>query len=645
MASQVQRRLEFPVRKSTRVKKTVETAENVDSFDAPSSTVRRSSRNLQRGYSTRQKAASSTEKGKCNQAIKMSQKEFSTKESAACTTEKKWSLSMKETSLFRQKDILDIRPVVHMTNECDNQLEIKSNLLVLKSPTKRKTASLLSPPTPPKSPCKSPQSAKECQMPSIESSKDTACYAVPNKWTIPSTPGKLPEHVSVLTPLKSPHLRSLQSPKKVSSKENEPYFTKSPKQTANRQVSLRRPKCQIYQTAKQALHTAKPNHLVGREQEVVEIKDFLSHLLHKKSAGSMYISGPPGTGKTATLLHIIDDLKMLYSCQIVYLNCMIVKDASSICQKLCAELNIATPIAGKINLKSMEKIMVSSKKNIIMILDEIDQLSSKHQEVLYHIFEWPSLPGSKVILLGVANALDLTDRILPRLQTKPQYRPMLLHFAPYTYEEITKIIDDRLSQSQNGDVIVEKSAVQFCARKVAAVAGDMRKALDVCRRAVEMAESEIRSQNVLKINDCNSPSKPKSPAVKKIGVGHISKVMSEVYGSSVQAQRSDEIPLQQKLAVCTLLLIIKNSKFKEVPLGKLYETYCKVCRRQQVAQVDQSEFHSVCVLLESRGIIGIKKAKETRLCKITLRQDEKELEQTLQDRVLVSTILKDGLPK
>lgn len=70
------------------------------------------------------------------------------------------------------------------------------------------------------------------------------------------------------------------------------------------------PSGQIYQTAKQALHTAKPNHLVGREQEVVEIKDFLSHLLHKKSAGSMYISGPPGTGKTATLLHIIDDLKV-----------------------------------------------------------------------------------------------------------------------------------------------------------------------------------------------------------------------------------------------------------------------------------------------------------------------------------------------
>ena len=33
------------------------------------------------------------------------------------------------------------------------------------------------------------------------------------------------------------------------------------------------------------------------------------------------------------------------------------------------------------------------------------------------------------------------------------------------------------------------------------------------------------------------------------------------------------------------------------------------------------------------------------LLQLTLRQDEKELEQTLQDRVLVSTILNEGLPK
>lgn len=42
--------------------------------------------------------------------------------------------------------------------------------------------------------------------------------------------------------------------------------------------------------------------------------------------------------------------------------------------------------------------------------------------------------------------------------------------------------------------MLETSAVQMCARKVAAVAGDARTALDVCRRAVEVVESDTRRQ-------------------------------------------------------------------------------------------------------------------------------------------------------
>lgn len=51
-----------------------------------------------------------------------------------------------------------------------------------------------------------------------------------------------------------------------------------------------------------------------------------------------------------------------------------------------------------------------------------------------------------VVSAGIANALDLTDRILPRLQARPHCRPLLLNFPPYSREELAAIVQDRLAQ-------------------------------------------------------------------------------------------------------------------------------------------------------------------------------------------------------
>jgi cell division control protein 6 len=59
----------------------------------------------------------------------------------------------------------------------------------------------------------------------------------------------------------------------------------------------------------------------------------------------------------------------------------------------------------------------------ILVLDEIDQLESKNQDVLYTVFEWPALACSRLALVGIANTLDLTDRVLPRLQVQGPAQP------------------------------------------------------------------------------------------------------------------------------------------------------------------------------------------------------------------------------
>ncbi|XP_052080898.1 cell division control protein 6 homolog [Mytilus californianus] len=405
-------------------------------------------------------------------------------------------------------------------------------------------------------------------------------------------------------------------------------------------LKLEKQEAHAYHLAKQSFHTAKPDRIVGREVETETVNQFVRGHVTKKAGGSLYISGAPGTGKTAVLTHILDNVRAAHSCKSVYLNCMSLRDSATVYGKLYTDLTGKSPPSAKDRLRAVEKYLTTTGPSIIMVLDEIDQLDSKNQEILYTIFEWPSLQKSRLVLIGIANALDLTDRILPRLQARPNCKPQLLNFAPYSKDQIANIIKDRLKKiEEQGLAVMEPSAIQFCARKISAVAGDMRKALDVCRRAVELVEHEVKTQKVL-----SSPTKRPPAVPKKIGVVQINKVLSEVYGSSSVSNSQDSIPLQQKLIVCTLLLMVKQGKMKEVTMGKVHDTYCKICKKRQMAIVDYTEYQGICNLLETRGIMGIKKIKDGRLAKIVLKLDERELDHTLQDKILMSSIMKDGLP-
>lgn len=65
-----------------------------------------------------------------------------------------------------------------------------------------------------------------------------------------------------------------------------------------------------YQQAKLVLNTAVPDRLPAREKEMDVIRAFLKKHICGKKAGSLYLSGAPGTGKTACLSRILQDLKV-----------------------------------------------------------------------------------------------------------------------------------------------------------------------------------------------------------------------------------------------------------------------------------------------------------------------------------------------
>ena len=118
--------------------------------------------------------------------------------------------------------------------------------------------------------------------------------------------------------------------------------------------------------------------------------------------------------------------------------------------------------------KILEKEVVTSKQTILLVLDEIDQLDSKSQEVLYCLFELPYLYNSKLVLVGIANALDLTDRILPRLSINEGYKPKELSFPAYSEAEILAILRSRLSAFlENTDKpLFHSPCLLFLAKKI-----------------------------------------------------------------------------------------------------------------------------------------------------------------------------------
>lgn len=257
-----------------------------------------------------------------------------------------------------------------------------------------------------------------------------------------------------------------------------------------------------YQNARLALHSSATEDMPGRESEVTELREFLQGHLEKETSGSLYISGPPGTGKTACLSKIMQQPEIKSKLKIVYINCTTMKSAAAIYTKIIQELHIIDSKKSARNGKAIiEEYLISRHKMLLLVLDEIDQLESRKQAVLYTIFEWPSLPDSRLILVGIANALDLTDRTLPRLQSRCELKPMLMHFASYTKQQIFDIISARLNQANASDVFTPP-AIQLLAGKVAAISGDIRRALDISRRMVELAESHKVAQ-VLRLNNNN----------------------------------------------------------------------------------------------------------------------------------------------
>ncbi|XP_030928277.1 cell division control protein 6 homolog B-like isoform X2 [Quercus lobata] len=106
---------------------------------------------------------------------------------------------------------------------------------------------------------------------------------------------------------------------------------------------------------------------------------------------------------------------------------------------------VTSPLQHLQNLYS-QKPQPSGMKMMLIIADELDYLITKDRAVLHDLFMLTTFPFSRCILIGIANAIDLADRFLPKLQSL-NCKPTVVTFRAYSKDQILKILHERLMVS------------------------------------------------------------------------------------------------------------------------------------------------------------------------------------------------------
>ncbi|KAK3693899.1 P-loop containing nucleoside triphosphate hydrolase protein [Podospora appendiculata] len=274
-----------------------------------------------------------------------------------------------------------------------------------------------------------------------------------------------------------------------------------------------------YQLARTQLHVASvPTSLPCRESEFSLVYSHLEAAITDGTGTCIYISGTPGTGKTATVREVVSHLDNAVRADelddfiFVEINGMKITDPHQSYSLLWEALK-GQRVSPSQALDLLEReFSHPSPRRVpcVVLMDELDQLVTKNQGVMYNFFNWPGLRHSRLIVLAVANTMDLPERTLSN-KISSRLGLTRITFPGYNHEQLMRIVQSRL-ESVPGD-IVDADAVQFAARKVAAVSGDARRALDICRRAVELAEADARN---MADNNPPTPSKKRPGKLQSI---------------------------------------------------------------------------------------------------------------------------------
>ncbi|MBT4334587.1 ORC1-type DNA replication protein [archaeon] len=306
-----------------------------------------------------------------------------------------------------------------------------------------------------------------------------------------------------------------------------------------------------------------PETIPHREEQIEEISKILAPSLKLERPSNMFIYGKTGTGKTLSVIKVLNSLKEVAKIKnipldILYVNCKLKNVADTeyrLIAHIAREFGEDIPITGlprNAIYSKLFKKLETKKRLVILALDEIDQIVKKQgDEILYTLTRINTeLENAQVCFIGISNDLRFASELDPRIKSSLTEEEM--NFPPYNAIQLRDILSNRanLAFKENS---VKEGVIEKCAALAAREHGDARRALDLLRIAGELAE---REDNI------------------EINISHID-TAEEKMDKEIVIDAIKTLPKQSQLALLSTFLL--NSRKKKYYTGDVSEEYKKLC--------------------------------------------------------------------
>ncbi|KAG9351009.1 hypothetical protein JZ751_024898 [Albula glossodonta] len=411
------------------------------------------------------------------------------------------------------------------------------------------------------------------------------------------------------------------TPSRTPSKKSVPGTPRTPRHATpsipTRSLPARKPG-NVLEEARARLHVSSvPESLPCREQEFQDIYSFVESKIIDGTGGCMYISGVPGTGKTATVHEVIrclqhsSDQDEIPAFRFIEINGMKMTDPHQayvqILQKLTDQKATADHAASLLEKRFSNP--APKRETTVLLVDELDLLWTRKQNVMYNLFDWPTRRHARLVVLAIANTMDLPERIMIN-RVASRLGLTRMSFQPYSFKQLQQIITSRLNRVK----AFEEDALQLVSRKVAALSGDARRCLDICRRATEICE--------------HSSSQPSDTGL--VGMGHVMEALEEMFSSSyITAIRCAS--LQEQLFLRAVIAEFRRLGLEEATFQQVFVQHQALCRVEGLQPIGVSEGLAVCQRLGTCRLLLLEPSRLDMLLRVRLNVSQDDVLYALKE--------------